>query len=193
MNLLGAHGVPMLMDHGFDAMTSSLGIGIIGFVAILGTLILGRLSDRMPRRNILAAIYFIRGLGFFALLLVGTRGELYIVTAVAGMVWAGSIAISSALLADIYGVRLVGVLYGTAYLGHQVAGMISTWLGGWGFEHFGTHWVAFGSAAVLLLLGAAVSLRLPSTGFTLMAPTMVSEPVVTTPLAETAPFEVERG
>jgi MFS family permease len=176
MNLLGAHGVPMLMDHGFDAMTSSLGIGIIGFVAILGTLILGRLSDRMPRRNILAAIYFIRGLGFFALLLVGSRGELYIATAAAGMVWAGSIAISSALLADIYGVRLVGVLYGTAYLGHQVAGMISTWLGGWGFEQFGTHWVAFGSAAVLLLLGAAVSLRLPLTGFTLMAPTMVSEP-----------------
>jgi MFS family permease len=175
MNLLGAHGVPMLMDHGFDAMTSSLGIGIIGFVAILGTLILGRLSDRMPRRNILAAIYFIRGLGFFALLLVGSRGELYIATAAAGMVWAGSIAISSALLADIYGVRLVGVLYGTAYLGHQVAGMISTWLGGWGFEQFGTHWVAFGSAAVLLLLGAAVSLRLPLTGFTLMAPTTVSE------------------
>jgi MFS family permease len=176
MNLLGAHGVPMLMDHGFDAMTSSLGIGTIGLVAILGTLILGRLSDRMPRRNILAAIYFIRGLGFFALLLVGTRGELYMATAAAGMVWAGSIAISSALLADIYGVRLVGVLYGTAYLGHQVAGMISTWLGGWGFEQFGTHWIAFGSAAVLLLLGAAVSLRLPSTGFTLMAPTLVSEP-----------------
>jgi MFS family permease len=175
MNLLGAHGVPMLMDHGFDAMTSSLGIGIIGFVAILGTLILGRLSDRMPRKNILAAIYFIRGLGFFALLLVGTRGELYIATAAAGLVWAGSIAISSALLADIYGVRLVGVLYGTAYLGHQIAGMFSTWLGGWGFEQFGTHWIAFGSAAVLLLLGAAVSLRLPSTGFTLMAPTMVSE------------------
>jgi MFS family permease len=130
----------------------------------------------MPRRNILAAIYFIRGLGFFALLLVGTHWELYIATAVGGMVWAGSIAISSALLADIYGVRLVGVLYGTAYLGHQVGGMISTWLGGWGFEQFGTHWVAFGSAAVLLLLGAAVSLRLPLTGFTLMVPTMVWEP-----------------
>jgi MFS family permease len=176
MNLLGAHGVPMLMDRGFDAMTSSLGIGIIGFVAILGTVILGRLSDRMPRKNILAAIYFVRGLGFFALLLVGNRGQLYIATAAAGMVWAGSIAISSALLADIYGVRLVGVLYGTAYLGHQVAGMISAWLGGWGFEQFGTHWIAFGSAAVLLLLAAAVSLRLPSTGFTLTAPTVVSKP-----------------
>ena len=176
MNLLGAHGVPMLMDHGFDAMTSSFGIGIIGLVAILGTVILGRLSDRMPRKNILAAIYFIRGLGFFALLLVGTHWELYMASAVGGIVWAGSIATSSALLADIYGVRLVGVLYGTAYLIHQIAGMISTWLGGWGFEHFGTHWIAFGSAGVLLLLGAAVSFRLPLTGFTLMTPTLASKP-----------------
>lgn len=172
MNLLGTHGVPMLMDHGFDAMTSSYGIGIIGLVAILGTLILGRLSDRMPRRNILGAIYFVRGIGFFALLVVGTHWELYIAAAIGGMVWAGSIATSSAILADIYGVRLVGVMYGTAYLGHQVGAMISSWLGGWGFEQFGTHWVAFGSAGVLLLIASAVSLRLPLKGFTLMAPPM---------------------
>jgi hypothetical protein len=131
MNLLGTHGVPMLMDHGFDAMTSSYGIGIIGLVAILGTLVLGRLSDRMPRRNILSAIYFVRGIGFFALLVVGTHWELYIAAAIGGMVWAGSIATSSAILADIYGVRLVGVMYGTAYLGHQIGAMISSWLGGW--------------------------------------------------------------
>jgi predicted MFS family arabinose efflux permease len=169
MNLLGTHGMPMLMDHGFDAMTSSYGIGLIGLVAILGTLVLGRLSDRLPRRNILGAIYFIRGLGFFALLLVGTHWELYIAAAIGGMVWAGSIATSSAMLADIYGVRLVGVLYGTAYLGHQVGAMLSSWLGGWAFEHFGTHWVAFGSAGILLLIASAVSLRLPLKGFTLMA------------------------
>ena len=157
----------MLMDHGFDAMTSSYGIGLIGLVAIAGTLILGRLSDRLPRRNILGAIYFIRGLGFFALLLVGTHWELYIAAAIGGMVWAGSIAASSAILADVYGVRLVGVMYGTAYLGHQVGAMISSWLGGWGFEHFGTHWLAFGSSGGLLLIAAVVSLRLPLKGFTL--------------------------
>ena len=167
MNLLGTHGVPMLMDHGFDAMTSSYGIGLIGLVAIAGTLVLGRLSDRLPRRNILGAIYFIRGLGFFALLLVGTHWELYIAAAIGGMVWAGSIAASSAILADVYGVRLVGVMYGTAYLGHQVGAMISSWLGGWGFEHFGTHWLAFGSSGGLLLIAAVVSLRLPLKGFTL--------------------------
>lgn len=161
MNLLGTHGVPMLMDHGFDAMTSSFGIGLIGLVAIIGTLVLGRLSDRYPRRNLLAAIYFVRGLGFFALLLVGTHWELYVASAIGGLVWAGSIAVSSAILADVYGVRLVGVLYGTAYLGHQVGATVSTWLGGWAYERFGTHWIAFGSAGTLLVLAAALSLSLP--------------------------------
>jgi MFS family permease len=98
------------------------------------------------------------------LLIVGAHWELYLTAAIGGIVWAGSIAMSSAILADIYGVRLVGVLYGCAYLGHQVGAMISSWLGGWGYEAFGTHWIAFGSAGVILLLAAAVSLRLPAQG-----------------------------
>ena len=169
MNLLGTHGMPMLMDHGFDAFTSSMGIGIIGFVAIGGTLVLGRFADRLPRRNILAAIYFIRGFGFFALVAVGTHWELYVAAAIGGLVWAGSIALSSAILADVYGVRLVGVLYGTAFVGHQVGGMLSSWLGGWGYERFGTHWLAFGMAGVLLITAGVVALQLPRKGFTLMA------------------------
>lgn len=162
MNLLGTHAMPMLMDHGFDAHTSASGIGLIGLVAIFGTIVLGRWSDRLPRRNILAVIYGVRGLGFFALMVVGTHWELYAAASIGGLVWAGSIAMSSAILADVYGLRLVGVLYGIAYLGHQVGGMISAWLGGWGYEHFGTHWVAFGTAGTLLLLAAAISLQLPA-------------------------------
>lgn len=172
MNLMGTHGMPMLMDHGFDATTSSLGIGLIGVVAIFSTMVLGRLSDTLPRKNILAAIYFIRGLGFMVLLVVGTHWELYITAAIGGIVWAGSIALASAILADVYGVRLVGILYGWAYFGHQVGAMISSWLGGWGYETFGTHWVAFGTAGVMLMFAAAISLRLPMKGFTLMAPAL---------------------
>jgi MFS family permease len=162
MNLLGTHGMPMLMDHGFDAMTSSYGIGLIGFVAIFSTLVLGRLADKIPRKYILSTIYLIRGLGFFALLIVGTHYELYIAAAIGGIVWAGSIAMSSAILADVYGIKLVGILYGWAYVSHQVGAMISSWLGGWGYEAFGTHWVAFGMAGVLLLMAAAISMRLPA-------------------------------
>lgn len=167
MNLLGTHGVPMLMDHGFDAMTSSMGIGLIGFVAIFGTLVLGRLSDILERRNILAVIYLVRGLGFFALVWVGAHWELYLAATIGGLVWAGSIAMSSAILADVYGVRLVGMLYGWSYLSHQVGAMISSWLGGWGYERFGTHWVAFGASGALLLAAAVVAMFLPKRGYAL--------------------------
>ncbi len=161
MNLLGTHGMPMLMDHGFDATTSALGIGLIGLVAIPGTMILGRLADRLPRRKLLAAIYCVRGFGFFGLLLAGSTLELYGTSVIGGLAWAGSIALSSAILADMYGVRLVGVLYGWAYLGHQLGATISSWLGGWGYEHFGTHWIAFGLAGALLMVASGVALLLP--------------------------------
>jgi len=176
MNLLGTHGVPMLVDHGFDPMTSSFGLGLIGLVAIFSTVVLGRLADRLPRKNILAAIYLIRGLGFFALLVVGTHFELYAAATIGGLAWAGSIALSSVILADTYGIRSVGILYGWTYLGHQVGGMISSWLGGWAYEAFGNHWIAFGSAGVLLIAAAVISLRLPANGFMLaksIAPQLV--------------------
>src|SRR3546814_12920509 len=79
----------------------------IGFAAIFSTLVLGRMSDIIPRKNILTAIYLIRGLGFFALVMVGTQWELYAAATIGGIVWAGSIDLSSPILADLYGVRLV--------------------------------------------------------------------------------------
>ena len=94
-----------------------------------------------------------RGLGFFALVVVGTHWELYLAATIGGLVWAGSIALSSAILADVYGVRLVGVLYGMAYVGHQLGGTLSSWLGGWGYETFGTHWVAFGASGAAAARG----------------------------------------
>ncbi len=162
MNLLGTHGLPMLMDHGFDASTSAEGIGLIGLVAIFSTLVMGRLSDMVPRRYILSVIYLVRGFGFLGLVAAAQQWQLFGVSAVGGVVWAGSIALSSAILADLYGVKLVGMLYGWAYLGHQLGATISSWLGGWAYEHYHTHWIAFGTAAALLFVAAGASLALPT-------------------------------
>ena len=162
MNLLGTHGMPMLMDHGFDASTSAEGIGLIGLVAIFSTLVMGRLSDVVPRRYILSVIYLVRGLGFLGLVAAAQQWQLFGVSTVGGIVWAGSIALSSAILADLYGVKLVGMLYGWAYLGHQLGATVSSWLGGWAYEHYQTHWIAFGTAAVLLFVAAGASLALPT-------------------------------
>lgn len=162
MNLLGTHGIPMLVDHGFTEVTASLAIGAIGLAAIPGTLIMGYFADRVPRKNLLALIYFVRGLAFIFLVMVTVVFQLYIVALISGVVWAGNMALSSAIMSDIYGVRLVGIMFGWAYFSHQVAATISSLLGGWAFETFHTHWISFGSAAVVLFIASFVSLRLPT-------------------------------
>ncbi|WP_085247857.1 MFS transporter [Gilliamella mensalis] len=161
MNLLGTHGVPMLIDHGFDPITSSNGIGLIGLVAIFSTLVLGYLSDIVQRKNILMMVYLIRGLGFIALVLASTKWQLFTVAAVGGLVWAGALSMSGAITADIYGVKIVGLLSGLTYLGHQIGAMIGSWLGGWAYDHLHTHLVAFGTASILLLLAAFSAYLLP--------------------------------
>ncbi|QQK76419.1 MFS transporter [Salicibibacter cibarius] len=163
MNLLGTHGVPMLQDHGFAPITASFAIGLIGIVAIPSTLFLGVLSDKVQRKHLLALIYFVRGLGMVALVIVTVTWQLYLVAAIAGIVWAGSIALSSAILSDVYGVRLVGLLYGWTYFGHQIGAMLSSWLGGWGYDTYGTHLVSFGVTGILLVAASIVSLYLSNT------------------------------
>lgn len=160
MNLLGIHGVPMLVDHHFTSDSAAFGIGLIGLVAIFSSLLMGRLADKVPKQALLALIYLVRGFGFIALVAVITPWQLYLTAIIGGLVWSGSVALSSAILADIYGPKQVGVLFGWAFFGHQLGAMLSSWLGGWAYQHYHSHWIAFAGAAILLLLAAVISLAI---------------------------------
>lgn len=161
MNLLGSHGVPMLLDHGFSTGVAATAVGAIGLVAIPGTLILGSIADRIPRQRLLALIYITRGIGFIGIVLVVSVFQLYGVAMIAGLAWAGNVALSSAILSDLYGVKLVGILYGLAFFVHQIGATISTLLGGWAYETFGTHTIAFGGAGIILFIAGFASLKIP--------------------------------
>lgn len=162
MNLLGSHAVPMLVDHNFDPTTASFGIGLIGLVAIFSTLVLASIADKFAKKKMLFWIYFIRGLGFLGLVFAQDTMQLYLVAALGGLVWSGSIALSSAILGDLFGIKLLGVLYGWAYLGHQIGGAISSFLGGWGYEVFGTHVFSFGLTALILISAGVISYMIPN-------------------------------
>lgn len=162
MNLLGTHAVPMLVDHGFPKNISAFGVSLIGLTAVFSTMMLGRLSTKIEHRLLLIAIYFVRGIAFFILVMVVSPWELYTIAIIGGLVWAGNMGISSGMLADIYGVKLVGMLYGFAFIGHQIGGTLSTWLGGFAYETYGTHYISFWMAGILLLIGAIASYYLPS-------------------------------
>lgn len=159
MNLLGTHGMPMLVDRGFDPVVSSFAIGAIGLVSIFGSVALGAVSDRIGRNLVLTLIYGVRAFGMVALLWIGSVWGLYLLAAIAGLVWAGSSALTSALTADIYGVHRAGTLFGLAYVGHQIGSAFGSYLGGWSYDRLGGYEFAFIFSAVALLAGALLTVR----------------------------------
>lgn len=157
MSLIASHGVPMLTDHGFHAMTASSAIGLLGLSSIGGALALGVLSDRVGRRPVLAALYLARAIALVMLFLVDHPVALMLAVAVGGLALSGSIAMTSALTGDIFGRLSVGSIFGTIFLAHQTGAALGSWLGGALFDVTGGYGAAFATAAALLLAGAGLS------------------------------------
>ena len=161
MSLLSSHGVPMLTDHGYSAMTASWALGLAGGSSMAFAVVMGAMGDRFGRRPMLAWLYFTRALIFLGLFTVRDNPfVLLLIALLAGTSMSGTVALGSALTADIFGRFSVGSIFGTVFLVHQTGAALGSWLGGFLFEMTGGYGPAFFSAAALLVAAAVVSLTI---------------------------------
>jgi MFS family permease len=136
-------------------------LGVLGGSSVVFAMVLGVVADRFGRRPVLAWLYGTRALIFAGLFLIRDHPMALIGVAVAGGAsMAGSIAMSSALTADIFGRFSMGSVFGTIFLVHQTGAALGSWLGGFMFESTGGYGAAFGLATGLLVCASLVSLRL---------------------------------
>jgi MFS family permease len=161
MSLLSAHGVPMLTDHGYHAMLASSALGVLGASSFAGAMLLGAIADRFGRRPVLGWLYGTRALLFLAMFLVhDSPVALLVISALGGASMSGSLAMTSALTADIYGRFSVGSVFGTIFVVHQSGAAMGSWLGGLLFELTGGYGAAFAIASVQLVIAAVISLTI---------------------------------
>jgi MFS family permease len=161
MSLLSAHGVPMLTDHGYHAMLASWAMGVLGASSFAGAIALGAIADRLGRRPVLAWLYGTRAILFAAMFLAHDDPvALLAISALGGASMSGSLAMTSALTADIYGRLSVGSIFGSIFVVHQSGAALGSWLGGLLFEMTGGYGVAFTVASAQLLVAAVISLSI---------------------------------
>jgi len=155
------HLVPFAVEAGIPDMAAAGALGLMGGFSFLGVLVAGAASDRVGRKNPLAALYFFRALALAALALSSGELTVYLAAAVVGLTFISPGPLASALLADRYGALSVGALYGLAILSHQIGGALGAYLGGLIFDTTGSYYWSFVSAALLTLIaaGAAFSIR----------------------------------
>jgi MFS family permease len=161
MSLLSAHGVPMLTDHGYHPMLASWTLGVLGGSSAAFGIVLGALSDRFGSRPMLAWLYASRALIFLGLFLIRDQPLVILVVAVLGGVsMAGTVAMSSALTAEIFGRLSVGSVFGTMFLVHQIGGGVGSWMSGALYETTGGYGAAFVVNSALLLAAAVLSITI---------------------------------
>jgi len=127
-------------------------------------MLLGILSDRYGRKPMLASVYLIRVAAFSMLFLVQEPVALMVVASIGGLGMAGSLAMTSALSADIFGRFSVGSIFGLIFLIHQMGAALGAWLAGFLFDLSGGYGLAFAVSCGLLLLGAGLSLTINVAG-----------------------------
>ncbi|WP_291684791.1 MFS transporter [Bradyrhizobium sp.] len=148
-----------LVDRGIAAQTGGWVIAAIGLFNIIGSLSVGWLQNRLPKRYILSAIYFTRALSIMAFISFPiTSFSAIMFGAITGLTWLSTVPPTSALVAIMFGTRWFATLYGFAFVSHQVGGFLGVWLGGIVFEKFGSYTPIWWLSVLFGLLSALINL-----------------------------------
>ena len=168
VGLISIHFVPYAQEHiGVSPTTAGIIFGYMMGLNVLGGIGGGMLADRFGRKNVLAAVYFVRFIAYAALIggliavqrdisipiLAGSPGllSLWVFATLAGFSWIASVPVTTSLTADVYGLRALGTISGISFLCHQVGAFVSITLAGVLYDRTGSYLIPFVIAGALLL------------------------------------------
>ena len=152
--IIAAHFVPYAIGQGVSASLAATIFGVMMGLNVLGGLGAGMLGDRFGRKNVLAAAYFFRGVGYVLLLLIPGSLGLWIFALFAGFTWIASVPLTTSLTADVYGLRALATISGISFLCHQVGSFASILFAGYLFDVTGSYTIPFAIAGSLLFPAA---------------------------------------
>jgi MFS family permease len=148
-----------LVDRGMPVQTGGWVVAAIGLFNIIGSLSVGWLQSRFPKRYILSAIYFTRALSIVAFISFPiTTFSAIAFGVVTGLTWLSTVPPTSALVALMFGTRWFATLYGFAFVSHQVGGFLGVLLGGIVFEKFGSYTPIWWLSVLFGVLSALINL-----------------------------------
>lgn len=152
---IATHLPAFLNDSAIAPMRAAFALGLIGVFNIIGTYLAGLYGGRYRKKYLLSGLYLGRALViavFIALPLSDVTVMLF--AAAMGLLWLGTIPLTSGLVVQIFGIRYAGTLFGIVFFSHQVGSFLGAWLGGYFFEATGSYTLMWQLAIVLGIVSA---------------------------------------
>ena len=137
---IGVHMPSYLKDKGLPPEVASYALALIGLFNVFGTYGAGVLGQKIPKKNILAGIYFSRAV-VIALFIASPISPLsvYIFAAVMGVLWLSTVPPTNAAVAQIFGIQHLSMLSGFIFFSHQIGSFMGVWLGGYMYDRTGSY------------------------------------------------------
>ena len=129
-----------LHDAGLSPDISSWALALVGLFNIIGAFVCGWLGGVVSKKKSLATVYLLRGITIAAFILIPpTPVTALLFGACMGLLWLGTIPLTSGLIVVFFGPRYLSMLYGLVFLSHQIGSFVGAWLGGIWYDWFGNY------------------------------------------------------
>lgn len=156
---IATHLPAYLLDQGMTMETGMQALALIGLANIAGAWLAGWLGGRYSKKSLLAGLYLARAvlIASFVSLPV-TPLSVHLFAFGLGLFWLGTVPLTAGLVAQIFGVRYLSMLFGLVYLGHQLGAFLGGWLGGYAYDSTGGYLPVWLLAVALSVLAAGANL-----------------------------------
>ena len=161
---IATHLPTYLQDAGIGPEIASWALGLVGLFNIIGSLLAGWLGSFVSKAKLLAWLYLMRSviiIGF--LILPPSPMTALLFGAAMGLLWLGTIPLTSGLIVVFFGPAFLSMLYGVTFFSHQIGSFLGAWLGGWIYNNLGSYdlmwWIIIGSGVFAFIINLMIDER----------------------------------
>jgi predicted MFS family arabinose efflux permease len=159
VTFIGVHLPGYLALCGMNKGAGATALLVIGLFNVIGTYMMGRLSQVYRPKYVLSAIYLGRAVVTTAFVLA-PKNEFTLLAFAAsiGLLWLSTVPPTSGLIANVFGPKHMGMLFGVVFFTHQIGSFLGSWLGGLIYDATLSYDVMWMGTVVLGIMAAIVHL-----------------------------------
>lgn len=155
---IGTHFPNMLKSLSVDTAIAAMALSLIGAFNILGTFTWGAMGGKYRQKYLLCWLYSLRSVVMIGFILIPISSTTVVVfSALMGLLWLGTVPLTGSIVAQVFGLRHMGMLFGFAFVAHQLGSFIGIYAAGYFFDLFGNYNGVWWAAIIMGLVASLMN------------------------------------